>query len=156
MRKVLYGFGAAILLIVVTFGGVIGFALSMSSGLDEESKAYVEEALSAIAANWDGQKLLERSSAELRDLAKPDEVRTFFISLSRLGTMVEYQGATGQASMGYFTGTGMAITAAYVASAKFQNGAATFRIGLVKREGRWFLHSFHADPVFGPRTGSGA
>jgi len=102
MRKVLYGFGAAILLIVVTFGGVIGFALSMSSGLDEESKAYVEEALSAIAANWDGQKLLERSSAELRDLAKPDEVRTFFISLSRLGTMVEYQGGDGTGEHGLF------------------------------------------------------
>ena len=35
----------------------------------------------------------------------------------------------------------------YVAKARFRNGGASFRIGLVKRDDQWMINSFYVDLV---------
>jgi len=55
--------------------------------------------------------------------------------------------------MSYMAGSGGTVSASYDAKARFQNGSATFRILLMKRDGRWMIHNFHVDPA--PATPAG-
>ena len=71
----------------------------------------------------------------------------FFDALARLGPLVEYEGAKGDAKLSYTSEAGSSVSAAYVATARFKNGSASFRIALLKRDGRWMIHNFHVDPV---------
>jgi hypothetical protein len=115
------------------------------NALDAESKAFVDRAVPAIAGNWNKQQLLDRATPELRESTNPDQMTALFEGLSRLGPMVEYEGATGEATMSYVAGSGSTISASYVAKARFENGTAIFRIVLMKRNGGWMIHNFHVD-----------
>ena len=59
MRRLLYGLGAATLAIIVMAGTGLGVFIYRGITLDASSKAYVDGAVPAIAANWDRQQLLE-------------------------------------------------------------------------------------------------
>jgi hypothetical protein len=109
----------------------------------------VDQAIAAIAGTWNKQQLLDRASPELRDSVKPQELNVLFETLARFGPLVAYEGATGDARMSYMIGSDSAVTASYIAKARFQNGSATIRIGLVKRDDRWMIHKFHVDPALG-------
>jgi hypothetical protein len=89
-----------------------------------------------IAAGVGLGALVDRSTAELRASIKPDELHALFDRLSQFGPLVEYQGATGQATMSYLSGSGETVSASYYAKARFQNRSATFQIVLMKRDGR--------------------
>jgi hypothetical protein len=143
------------LIVVVVVGVGLGVALIKGKALDAESKAFVDSAIPAIAATWSKQELLDRATPELRDIAKPEQLNAVFDRLSQLGPLVKYEGATGQATMSYMLGSGSTVAASYVAKAQFQNGGATFRVVLRKREGRWMIYNFHVDPVPGNRAGQG-
>jgi hypothetical protein len=156
MRKLLLALGVLMLTLIVVLGAGFAIVAYKGSALDAESKAFVDEAVPAIASHWDSRALVDRSTAELRRNAPPEKIAQLFATLSRLGPMVHYDGCKGDATMSYFTGTGGTVSAAYVASARFQNGTATFRILLLKRDGRWLIHNFHVDPMIGhnPRQGA--
>lgn len=156
MRRLLYIIGAITLVLVVTLTVVIGVVAFEGNGLDAESKAFVDNAVPAITTSWSEDAFLERVTPELRKSARSDQLASFFGTLSQLGSLVEYQGAKGDSQMSYFTGTGGVISATYVAHARFQNGTATFRIVLLKRDEHWMIQNFHVDPVFGnaPRQGA--
>ena len=145
------GVTVAVLIVAAAIG--IGFLVYKGHGIDAESKAYVDSAVPAITANWNQEELLKRATPELRNSIRPGQLTALFEAFSRLGTLVTYEGATGQANMTYFTGTGGAVTATYVAKAKYQNGEATIRIVLLKQDGQWFIHNLHIDsPAFGPNS----
>jgi hypothetical protein len=143
MKKVAYGI--AILLALALGGiGVSTFA-HKGNALDAESRAYVDQAVAAIAKNWDKNELIERATPELLGVVKPEQLTQLFVTFSRLGKMVEYEGATGEATMLLVLNSGTAISASYIARASFDNGSATFRIGLRKLDGRWLINSFYLD-----------
>jgi hypothetical protein len=156
MRKLLVALGVVMLTLIVVLGA--GFAIVAYKGhaLDAESKAFVDEAVPAIAAHWEAQALIDRATPELRHNAPPEKLAQFFAALARLGPMIHYDGSKGDATMSYFSGSGGTVSAVYVASARFQNGTATFRILLLKRDGRWLIHNFHVDPVIGSNARQGA
>jgi len=137
------GVTAAILIVAAAIG--IGFVVYKGRGLDSESKAYVDVAIPAITANWNQDEFLKRASPELRDSIRPGQLTTLFVAFSRLGALVAYEGATGDANMSYFTSTGGRVFATYVAKAKYQNGEATIRIVLLKRDGQWMIQNFQID-----------
>jgi hypothetical protein len=143
------------LTLIIIVAAVIGLGVFFYKGheLDAESKLFIDSAIPAITATWSQEQLLDRSTMELRQSIKPDELNALFDRLSQLGPLVEYQGATGQATMSYLAGSGSAVSAAYDAKARFQNGSATFRILLLKRDGRWMIHNFHVDPASGAHSG---
>jgi len=149
MRRFLYILGALTLIVVVLAGTGLAVFLYKGHALDAESKAFVDTALPAIAATWSKQQLLDRATPELRESLKPDQLNALFDALSRLGPLVEYEGATGEATMSYMIGSGSTVSASYVAKARFQNGSATFRILLMRRDGHWMIHNFHVDSVVG-------
>ena len=145
MRRFIYILGCITLIVIIAAGVGLGVAVYKGNALDAESKGFVNEAVPAIAANWSREQLLERATPELRESANPEQMRTLFDAVSQLGSLVEYQGASGNASMAFAAGSGSAVTASYVAKAKFINGAATIRIVLLKRDGRWKINGFHVD-----------
>jgi len=153
VRKFLYVLGAFTLAVVIAAGVGLGALLYKGHQLDTESKAFVDSAVPAIVTTWSKQQLLDRATPELRETIKPDELNALFDRLSQLGPLVEYQGATGEAAMSYIAGSGGTVSASYDAKARFQNGSATFRIVLMKRDGRWMIHNFHVEPTPGTPSG---
>ena len=149
MRKFLSIVGAISLIVLVLAGVALGVVAYKGHALDVESKAFVDDAVPAIVTSWSKEQLLDRATTELRANAKPDQLAIFFDRLSRLGALVHYDGATGAATMSYFTFSGSTVSATYVANAEFQNGQASFKITLLKRDGQWLIHNFHVDPVAG-------
>jgi hypothetical protein len=145
MRRLLYILGAATLVVIVA--GTVALPALMYNGheLDVESQAFVDSAIPAITESWSEKELIDRSTAELQKSIKRDELNAFFDRLSKFGPLVEYQGATGQVMMSYFSGSGGAVSASYNAKARFKNGDATFQIVLMKRDGRWLIDNFHVD-----------
>ena len=146
MRKFLYIVGASTVVLVVA--ACIGIAVIVVKGreLDAESKAYVDNAIPAVAAHWRKQDLLDRATPELRRSVTPGQLQALFENFAQLGRLVDYQGAKGDANMAYFTGSGASITASYVAKARFENGNVIFRILLKKQDDHWLIHGFHVDP----------
>jgi len=145
MRKFFYILGVIAAILIVTAGVGLGIVIYKGRALDAESKAYVDAAVPAITASWSQEELMRRAAPELRDSIKPGQLTAVFGAFSRLGPLVTYEGATGDANMSYFTGTGSTVSATYVAKAKYQNGEATIRIVLLKRDGQWMIQNFHLD-----------
>lgn len=152
MRKFLCIFGAAALALTVLVASAIGILAWKGNGLDAESKAYVDAAVPAITAHWDRAALLDRAAPELRSATTPEQIANLFDNFARLGPLVRYEGATGQANMTYVAGTGGRVTALYIAKAVYQNGEATLRVALRKRDGAWRIVGFRVEGQPGPRT----
>jgi len=142
VQRLLYVVGAlTVTAILITSVGV-GMLVYKSRGLDAESKVFVNSAVPAIVAKWNKEQLLNRGTPELRESVTPDELSALFHDWSRLGPLVKYEGATGESTVSYFLGSGGPVSALYVAKALFQNGDATFKIILKKRDGSWMIHNF--------------
>ena len=155
MRRFLYVLGALALTVILAVGIGLGVLFYKGHALDAQSKAFVDRAMPAIIATWSERQLLDRATPELRKSVKPEELKIFFGRLSQLGPLVEYEGATGQATMSYKASSGSTVFASYTAKARFQNGSATFRVVLMKRDGRWMINYFHVDPAPGNRSAQG-
>jgi hypothetical protein len=151
MRRFLLILGTLTLVFIVVAVIGVGILFYKGNALDAESKAFVDRAVPAIVANWDRKQLLELASPELQQKVRPEELNALFTSLSRLGHLVEYVGATGDARMSYNLGSGGTLTASYLARARFENGAAMIRLNLIKRDGDWMINYFYVDSAPGER-----
>jgi hypothetical protein len=145
VHRFLHAIGALTLTPILITGVSAGVLVYKGRALDAESKAFVDNVVPAIVSDWDKEQLLNRGTPELRKSVKADELSALFDQLSRLGPLVKYEGATGEATVSYFVGSGGTVSASYVAKALFQNGDATFRVVLRKRDGHWMIHNFHVD-----------
>ena len=152
MRKVLCFVGAATLSLLGLAVIGIGFLVWTGRGLDAESKAYVDTAVPAITAHWNKDALVDRAAPELLAATNADQIAVLFDNFSRLGPLVQYEGAKGDANMSYFLGKGGRVTATYQAKARYQNGEATLRLLLTKRDGEWRIQGFHVDGRPGSRA----
>jgi hypothetical protein len=149
VRRFLVVLGALSLVVIVAATAGVGILAYRGNALDAESKAFVDGTVPAITASWSKQLLLDRATPELRQSVKPEQLTALFETVSRLGPLLEYEGATGQSYMGYNVGSGGIVSAIYIAKARFQNGDATFRLVLMKRDGNWMIHNFRVDPTPG-------
>ena len=150
MKKFLMILGGLFLVLLVVVGVVIGFAAYNGSGLDEASKAYVDESVPAIVSTWSKEELLKRCSPQLLEVLnqKPEQIQGLFDKLSKLGAMKHYDGSKGQASMFYDAKHGKTITAEYVAHATFEQSPASISIRLVQLNGRWEFLLFNVNSPF--------
>jgi hypothetical protein len=125
----------------------VGAAWVLHEGhaLDAESKAYVDTAVPAIVSDWNEKQLLDRATPEFLGSVTPAEVKAQFGRFSRVGHLVEYQGATGEAVLRYNLVLRGTVSASYIAKGRFQNGDAVLRILLSKRGGRWLIQGFQVD-----------
>jgi len=125
VRKFLYTLGAITLLIIVVASIGMGALVYRGNALDAESKAFVDSAVTTLATSWSNEQLLERATPELRASVKPEQLKSVADAFSRLGPLLKYQGATGQANMSYIAGSGSSVSASYVATTGFRDGTAT-------------------------------
>jgi hypothetical protein len=137
-----------LLLILVVAGGVIGHE---TAALDEESKAFVDHAVPAIASNWSPEQLLARvSPAEHADL-KPEDLQALADLRSKLGRSETYLGATGGLNRPYLGWFGGPTSASYADKVIFANGIVTFNVTVARLDGRWMIDAYHIDvSYFGP------
>jgi hypothetical protein len=151
MRRFFYVVGALCTLIVVVVVGLIAVTAYLGSGMDAASRAYVDRAVVDIGQHWDRMELLNRASPTLRAQASPDKVASLFEQLTKLGKLVHYDGAKGQATMSFIIRGDSGTRAHYEADATFENGPAHFRFDLSKHDKQWMIDSFFVDlaPILG-------
>jgi hypothetical protein len=148
MRRILQVVGAIALVVVALVAAGLGYAAYRGGSLDAESKAYVDAAVPAIAAHWDREQLIARAAPELLKATNPAQLQVVFDTFAKAGPLVQYDGAKGQSSMSYFTGTGSSITAVYIATAHCRDAIVTINLNLIKRDGKWMILGFHVDTSF--------
>src|SRR5262249_4293418 len=156
MRKALSLLGALALLLIV--GGGIGLfkMVRNTAALEAESRAYVEDAVVNIAAQWSKDELLKRATPHLRSIAPPEDLRSLFeAAAAGLGPFVSYVGSKGGTMVSVMTGSGTNISAKYVARATFQKGDADFQITLLKVDGTWMIEGFYIGSLAMMRNLSG-
>jgi hypothetical protein len=143
MRKFFMGLGVLTTMLVVAGGIGFYFLASKGQALDRMSKAYVDDTVVAIAANWDANELLKRAGPRLRATARPDEIRGLFdVARGALGPMLDYGGSRGEAILSVANSQPM-VSAKYVAKGHFQKGDAELQIVLSKQGDTWLIEGFH-------------
>lgn len=130
---------------ILVVGGGIGLFILARNGaaLDAESKAYVDDSVMAITADWSVDELMKRSSPHLRQVTRPDDLQALFdAARTALGPLVNYEGAKGDSTVSAMAGAGTTISARYFARGKFQKGDADLQITLLKLDGSWRIEGF--------------
>lgn len=151
MKKFLSVVGGIALVLVLVVAGFIGYAAHQGRGLDASSKAYVEANVPPVISTWSKDELVKRSSPELLKILneKPGQAEQLFKKLSMLGAMRSFGDVKGEASVFYTPRNGKAISASYVASAKFEHGEAQISVRLIQVSGQWQFLLFHVNsPLF--------
>lgn len=153
MKKFLSIVGGLFLVLVLAVAGFIGYAAYQGRGLDASSKAYVEANVPAIISTWSKDELLKRSSPQLLKIIneKPEQLDLLFQKLSKLGAMRSFNDIKGDSNVSYTTQDGKVTTAAYAATAKFENGEGRISVRLIQSpsSGQWQFLFFHVDsPLF--------
>jgi hypothetical protein len=148
MRKLFFGL-AVLAVVVVVMGSWRAVSLWRGfSTIGSETKTYVDDAVVEISGHWDKDALMRRASSGLKKTvsARPQALESLFTSaLAGLGDMVRYKGASGSVTMKATTETGTTVSGKYTATADYQNGPATLRLGLLKEDGAWTIDSFSVD-----------
>lgn len=153
MKKFLSIVGGLFLVLVLVVGSFVGYAAYQGRGLDASSKAYVEANIPPIISTWSKDELRKRSSPELLKSIneRPEQLDQLFQKLSKLGAMRSFGDVKGDSNISYTTQNGKVTTAAYVATAKFENGEAHIKVRLIQSpsSGQWQLLMFYVDtPLF--------
>lgn len=143
MRKFFFGLGIVTACLVVAAGIGVFFLARDGAALDAQSKAFVKNAVVAIADDWDSEALWQRSSARFRAVTKEQDLRNFFAAARQaLGHMTAHDGPRGQATI-MVTNQGRRVAANYSVRATFERGDADIQIGIVKDGAQWRIEGFH-------------
>ncbi len=146
MKKTIMFLGYVFLALIVIFGTVITAAVVMGKRLDRESRAYVDNAIPAIAAQWDIREVEQRASPEFNDDVDYDQLADYFDSLRDLGELKEYRGAEGDSNITLSLQNGYEITADYTADVDFESGSMEIRISLIKHGKQWQILDLQINP----------
>ena len=135
---------AAVFLLLVI---LISFIVYKGRGLDQESKAYADTAIVAIASHWSEKDLTVRASPQLMATIKDPADLDRVVGMWRmLGPLKKYDGSKGDAHIGYYWPRGKTVTAVYVARAEFDHGSAMIKLSLVKNAGVWKILGLNVLP----------
>jgi hypothetical protein len=149
MKTALSIIGIVFLVLLLVLGGLIGFGIYAGNRLDVSSKAYVDESVPAIVTHWSQDELSRRESPQFRRTTSDSELTVLFNRFAQLGGLRSYDGSRGDANLNFMPGTGLQITAAYIAQATFQNGKAELRVNLIQIDGNWRILGFRIEsPMF--------
>ena len=146
MKKTITILGYLFLVLIVVLATTFGALYLIGKKLDKESKAYVDAAVPAIAADWDVEELRKRASPEFDSGLDYDEVGEYFDSLHELGKFEAYQGSTGESTIAISLRYGYEVTADYTATVNFETGTAEIQVLLIKQGGLWQILDFKVSP----------
>lgn len=98
MKSCLSSLGVVFLVLVIVGGALFGYVAYNGSKLDASSKKYVDDNIPVIVGAWNKDELLKRASPELMKAAPEGDIASLFSQLNtKLGSLVEYKGAKGEA-----------------------------------------------------------
>jgi len=137
--------GAMFLVTVVLGVGAFAFIAVKGPALDADSKRFADETIRAIVTQWDVAELEKRATPEFLAVAQKQHVDKLFLMFRRLGTLKDYKGSRGDATMSLTTQHGWVISAAYSGEAEFENGPATIHLRLIQREDQWQILRFEVN-----------
>ncbi len=145
MKKMIMILGYVFLVVIVLLVAGIATVAVIGKKLDKESKAFVDAAVPAIAADWDVAELQKRASPEFNASVDYDDLADDFETLHQLGKLVEYKGSTGDSNITVSL-SGYEITADYTANADFEAGSTEMQISLIRHSGQWQILDFTVSP----------
>lgn len=130
--------GVFVGIIVLAVAG-IAIVAAKGSGLDRESKEFVDAAIPDIVSQWNITEIENRASPEFKAAVTSEDLEKLVRMYRRLGKFRAYNGATGQARISVTPAQGKVISAAYIVSADFETGPAEIRMSLIKHGAQWQL-----------------
>ncbi len=138
MKKILLIFA-----IVVVLGVIVSLALNyLNTGLNRESKAFVDKIVPQITTSWDPNLLIKNASPELLKTVSHKKIRASFAAFNRkLGPLEKYLGSNGEVGI-YIKKEKKIIAATYSAKARFKNKFAQIKIQLIKDAKAWKIAAF--------------
>jgi hypothetical protein len=140
VKKVLKVFGLVFLLIL----GAFAILFVNAKLYDSQISAYANDAILAIATDWNEQALRQRASPELFAASTQQDISAAFQNYRQLGRMTKYNVARSRAHVDVgFTLVHKRVTAVYLATADFEHGSAEIKLSLLKRNGRWYITGIH-------------
>lgn len=116
--------------------------------LRQQSRAFVDGTVTTLASTWDVDHLLQDATPNARSDLKPKDLTALAGGGELLGPFGAYLGATETVPVSFRAALGGPASASYVAKARYVDGLATFRIGVVKQNGRWMINAFQANIDF--------
>jgi hypothetical protein len=143
MRSFFVWVGVAAMALAVIVAGGVAYMVHLGSGLDKESRAYAESAVTAITSTWDSQALTNRASLALLKLTPPDRLGALFGWFSSLGKLTSQQDCTGQASVFAMAGQPTRTLAHCRCDEQYEHGAATVSLSLIKGDNGWEINGFN-------------
>ncbi len=146
MNRILKSLGIVFLALLVAVAAAAGYGAYWRAGFDASSRAYAEQAVRTISANWSAADVMALAAPELKATLREEELRDTLLTLAHLGRLRQYQGANGAAEISYSTRSGRVVSASYVATATFENAAAEIQLRLVEVDGQWKLREFFFKP----------
>ncbi len=149
--------GAITLVLVALIVALVVWGLFALAPLNKEATAYADQAIPAIAANWDRNELLKRAAPELKQSLTPAGLDSVYSLFASFGPMVKYNGATCAVTGSLSTASGKVIVAKCVATAKCQNADVSFQLSLLRENNVWLIGGiFVAKTVLANAPASGA
>ena len=146
MKTALVILGVVFLLLLLAVGGYYGFKAYEESKYDISSKAFVDEAVPAIAASWSKDELIQRESPGLQTANSDDRITDLFAKLSQLGPLQKYLGSSGESNV-HLGRHGLLVTAHYAAQATCQNGKIEVGMELILINDQWKIFRFQVRPA---------
>jgi Tfp pilus assembly protein PilW len=148
MRIVLIGLVIVFILLLGAGAGFFVYKSKYSDRMNASSKAFVDEAVPAIASTWSKGELVKRSSPQLQEKISGGTIDDLFAKLAaHLGSYQSYDGATGDVSTHFsihrMTMTAMAI---YDCHVSFQNGKLKIKLILRANGDNWEIVGFDIHP----------
>ncbi|MBV9825771.1 MAG: hypothetical protein JO001_08860 [Alphaproteobacteria bacterium] len=137
MKRLLTILGGIFVALILIVGALVAFLAFRGSALDEESHAFADASIQGIAKDWDVGQLEARASPEFRSAANDADLQKLFGMFRKLGSLKQYKGSKGEATMSATTQQGASITAHYVANAEFEAGPASIELNLIKHQEAW-------------------
>lgn len=148
MKTLLAIVGALAIFVVGVFAVLIVIGLNSIKPMKAEAVAYADEAIQAIATDWDDDAFVDRASAALLSQLSQDELRVIMaFGQHHLGPMSDYQGAACEiVGFEYTTKNGERVTATCEARAEHERGAASYALTLLKQNDNWSMLGFFVTP----------
>ncbi len=146
MKKVVIVVIVLLASMLATCGGCFTYLAITGAGLDDESKQWTEETVTAIVTDWNPDVARRFATPELDAQASEEMLqRVFTMFKTRLGVLQRLEEPKGQAHIGVTLKNGQVVSATYRTEGLFQKGKAIISTAAVKREGRWMLAGFHVN-----------
>ncbi|NQU16809.1 MAG: hypothetical protein HQ564_01980 [Candidatus Saganbacteria bacterium] len=143
------------ILVLLTIIAIIGVIASLvlnfiNSGLNQESKNYVDKTIKEMITSWNPEILIKQASPQLLKDISPHKIRVSFNAFKkRYGSLQKYEGSSGQVGVNIKKERKI-FTAIYSINARFKRASAVIQVQLIRNNDQWQILAFQVNPKTKP------